>query len=145
MCILHMPRQNRIQVPEKALGLAKMHKCLQLEDIGLTYTRMISVEGMWPRYQQYPLQLQYLLKCCLPWWAPPTRSYLHFCLAGPGLCQEDSRSSWDVEGPQVWNPMTGLIALLSPTKYLSIHLKGWLSLVMLGIFKTKFVKFRFQH
>lgn len=42
--IFHMPRQNKLQVPEKAFGLAKMHKWLQLEGTQLTHTNKISVE-----------------------------------------------------------------------------------------------------
>lgn len=83
---------------------------------------------------------------CFSWQAPPTGLACISVLVGLGLLQEGSRAV-DMLKVHKGNPthMTGFVVPLSPTKCLSFHLESWLSLVMLVIFKTKVVKYRFQY
>lgn len=88
----HAPTE---QCPEKAFGVAKTHTCLQSEGAGLTYTRMVSIKGMWAGCQQRPLRWHSAFLNKLP----STRTCISV-LVGWGLWQEGSRNSWHVEGLQ---------------------------------------------
>lgn len=109
--------------------LSVQHSLLQLEGVKLTYTRMIRVQGITASMQWHSVPLTAL----------PCGVFLEFlCWWGGG--------SKKVKMKKIYrgNPMTALIATLSPTKGQNVLFEIWSSLVLPGIFKTKVVKSRFQ-